>query len=130
MPNFAIVIPAATLGAGVTIPNALAGSPFEFVPRDSKVAIAAAVQPIQGTPGTPPNTNAGEVTANVTFGSELQLQNGAVPLGEGVSGSTAKIPDNVIVDDVAAAGDRLVVELNNAGAAGNLVSILVRILPI
>jgi hypothetical protein len=40
------------------------------------------------------------------------------------------IPDNVLVDDIAEAGDRLVVELTNAGAAANNVMGIVRILPL
>jgi hypothetical protein len=126
MPNFAFRV---NVAAGGRVANALAGSPFEFVPRDSKVAVALAVQAIQTVPGTPPNTNQGEVTTNITFGAELQLQNG-VPALERSDGAGALIPENVLVDDVAEAGDRLVVELLNAGAAGNDVSGVVRILPI
>ena len=126
MPNFAL---RTSVPAGGSVANALAGSPFEFVPRDSKVAIAMAVAIIEAVPGTPPPTNQGEVTCNVTFGSELQLQNGVPPL-EQERGGGAKLPDNVLVDDVAAAGDRLVVELLNSGAAANVVNIIVRVLPI
>ena len=126
MPNFAF---RATILAGATTANALAGSPFEFVGRPSKVAVALAVQAIQTVAGTPPNINQGEVTANVTFGSELQLQNG-VPALERSDGSGAIVPDNVVVDDVADAGDRLVVELTNGGAATNNVMGILRILPI
>lgn len=126
MPNFAIRVP---VPAGGRVANALAGSPFEFVPRDSKVAVAMSVAIIEAVPGTPPPTNQGEVTTNITFGAELQLQNG-VPALEQERGAGAKLPDNVVVDDVAAAGDRLVVELLNAGVAINNVNVIVRILPI
>lgn len=128
MPNFSFRTgagPVPALTAGLTIANALAGSPFEFVGRDAKVAVAAALDPLAAPP-----TIQGEVTTNITFGSELQLQAGVIPLSLGGIGGGARIPDQVLVDDVAEAGDRLVVELVNAGGGTNIVSGIVRILPI
>lgn len=116
MANFAFNVP---VPAGGSVPNALAGSPFEFLGRDSKVALALAVE----------TAGFGSLTANVTFGAELQLQNGAI-MSERVVGAGALIPDNVVVDDVGAAGDRLVVELNNGDVAIRSVRGIVRILPI
>jgi len=105
-----------------TVANALAGSPFEFVGRDSRVAIALGVT----YTGTLPE---GAVLSTITFGSELQLQSGSVP---GIVALTSPtLPDNVIVDDVAQAGDRLVIELvNNDASDVAPVKGIVRILPI
>ncbi len=118
MPNFAFNV---TVPAAGTTANALAGSPFEFVGVDSKVAVALAEFLTGGA--------AGEVTANIHFGAELQLQSGAIML-ERTVGAGALIPDNVVVDDVARAGDRLVIELVNSNAAAREVRGIVRILPI
>jgi len=123
MPNFAFN---QTVAAGDTVANALAGSPFEFVPRNSKVAVALAMNQSDATPG---DTTVGMITTNVSFGAELQLQNGAVPR-ETNAGGGARLPDNVQVDDVAAAGDRLVVELTNTHTVDIDVRGIVRILPI
>ncbi len=116
MPNFSFNV---AVGVGATVANALAGSPFEFVGSDSKVAVALAVE-IGGV-----NTS----TSTITFGAELQLQNGSIA-AERTVGAGALIPENVVVDDVARAGDRLVVELTNADVAIRRVRGIVRILPI
>ena len=117
MPNFSFNV---SVPAGGSVANALAGSPFEFLGRDAKVAVALA-QALTAI--------VGEVTVNVLFGAELQLQNGVV-LNERVLGAGALIPDNVVVDDVGEAGDRLVVELLSTAAAAVEVRGMLRILPI
>ncbi|MHC4607354.1 MAG: hypothetical protein ACYTAF_10575 [Planctomycetota bacterium] len=125
MPNFSFRV---AVPAGGIVANALAGSPFEFVGRDSKVAVALAMEPDAAPP-----LNGGTVTATVSFGSELQLQGGVVPMSNPVQVGVdpgAQIPQNVIVDDVAAAGDRLVIELVSTDATPNNVSGIVRILPL
>lgn len=116
MSNFAFN---SAVPAGGQVANALAGSPFEFLGRDSKVAVALAVE----------TAGFGTATANITFGAELQLQNGAI-MSERVAGAGALIPDNVVVDDVGAAGDRLVIQLDNSDVAIRNVRGIVRILPI
>jgi len=115
MPNFRVT---STLAAGGQVANMLAGSPFEFVPRDSKVAIGLASDGFDVL-----------LQATVTFGSELEIQNAVIAQETG-GGVGPRIPDNIIVDDVAEAGDRLVIELNNAGLAVRVVTAIVRILPI
>ncbi len=117
MPNFAFN---SAVPAGGSVANALAGSPFEFVGRDSKVAVAMAIDS---------GATIGDITTNVTFGAELQLQSGVIPLEEG-AGQGARIPQNVQVDDVAQAGDRLVIELLNTAVGIVTVRGIVRILPI
>ena len=114
MPAFSV---SPDVGAGAVLANALAGSAFEFVPRDSRVIIAANAE------------TAYEVTATIQYGSEVQLEEGVIPVEPG-AGQGPFFPDDVLVDDVAAAGDRLVVRLTNAGAAANHVNIKVRVIPI
>lgn len=116
MPNFAF---RQSVAAATTVANALAGSAFEFVGRPSRVAIALAT-----------SNAAGEVTATVQFGPEVQLEEGVVAAEPGTD-MGPRLPDNVVVDDVAAAGDRLVVRLTNAHAStAYIVRGIVRILPI
>ncbi|MEE8507765.1 MAG: hypothetical protein V3T07_01760 [Myxococcota bacterium] len=116
MPNFSFNVLVPLSG---TVANALAGSPFEFVGSDSKVAVALATQLL----------GVDLEDATITFGAELQLQNGSIPV-ERTVGAGALIPDNVLVDDVARAGDRLVVELTNRDTTARRVRGIVRILPI
>ncbi len=106
------------VGIGATVANLLAGSPFEFVGRDSKVAVAITDDAFSNL-----------ITTNITFGSELLLQNGVLAQETG-PGVGPRIPDNVVVDDVAMAGDRIVVEVTNGSAGAVEVTALVRILPI
>ena len=122
MPNFSFFNSVATTSR---VANALDGSPFEFVGRDSRVAIALGCAYVVGANQPDPGT----VVTTITFGSELQLQTGAVP---GIAALTSPtLPDNVVVDDVAQAGDRLVVELvNNDVTDAALINGIVRILPI
>jgi hypothetical protein len=89
------------------------------------VAIALVIDRVDAAAAA---TNPGMITTNITFGAELQLQNGSPPL-ERTQGSGALIPDNVAVDDVAAAGDRLVIELLSNHTSAIEVRGIVRILP-
>lgn len=112
MPNFSV---SPDVGAGAVLANALAGSAFEFVSRPARVIIAANAE------------TAYEVTATIQYGSEVMLEEGVIPVEPAV-GAGPYFPDDVIVDDVAAAGDRLVVRLTNAGAAANHVNVKVRVI--
>lgn len=114
MPAFSV---SPDVAAGAVLANALAGSAFEFVGRDSRVIIAGVAE------------TAYEVTATIQYGSEVQLEEGVIPL-EIAAGQGPTFPDDVLVDDVAAAGDRLVVRLTNAGAAANHVGLKVRVIPL
>ncbi len=116
MPSF-VINP--TVGPGVTN-NILAGSAFEFAPRDEKVAVAI----------TTLAASFPSLTATVMFGSDVQVEDAVIPAEIGPGGSGPQIPQNIIVDDVAAAGDRLVIRVTN-GTAGNLtLQAVVRILPL
>lgn len=114
MPAFSV---SPDVGIGAVLANALAGSAFEFLSRDSRVIIAMNAE------------TAYEVTATIQYGSEVQLEEGVIPVEPAV-GAGPNFPDDVIVDEVGAAGDRLVIRLTNAGAAANHVNIKVRVIPI
>ncbi len=117
MPSFMI---APNVAAGVTN-NILAGSAFEFAPRDEKVAIAITV---------PALSVLGNLVATVMFGADVQVEDAVIPLEIGAAGSGPQIPQNIIVDDVAAAGDRLVIRITNNTAGPLPLQAVVRILPL
>ncbi len=116
MPNFSLLV---AVPLGGTLANAFAGSAFEFIGRPSRVAIAQTVIA----------AGASEVTSTIQFGPEVQLEEGQVN-SERVAAAGPQMPDDIVVDDVAAAGDRLVNRLTNTGAAARDVRIKVRIIPI
>lgn len=116
MPNFSITT--AFAAAGV-VPNVFAGSAFEFIGRPSRVAIAMACDAA--------GLNA--CTATIQFGPEVQLEEGNIPQ-EGVAGRGPIMPDDILVDDVAAAGDRLVGRVTNTVAGAVVVNTKARILPL
>ena len=116
MPNFSILV---AVGAGATVANAFAGSAFEFIGRPSRVAIGQTVIA----------AGLADVTSTIQFGPEVQLEEGQVNAERAV-GAGPSMPDDIVVDDVAAAGDRLVNRLTNTGGAARDVRIKVRIIPI
>ncbi len=118
MPNFNIVT---TVPIGGTVANAFAGSAFEFMSAPSRVIIAQTTLAAAAI--------AEEVTATIQFGPEIQLEEGAVH-GEALAGRGPLLPDDIVVDDVAAAGDRLVDRLTNTGAGTATVRTKVRIIPL
>ena len=116
MPNFSVLV---SVGAGATVANAFAGSAFEFLGRPSRVQVAQTVIA----------AGASEVTSTVQFGPEVQLEEGQVNSERGAAFGP-QFPDDIVVDDVGAAGDRLVNRLTNTGAAARDVRIKVRIIPV
>ena len=114
MPAFSV---APDVPAGGEVANAFAGSAFEFIQRDSRVIVAANAE------------TAYEVTGTLQYGSEVQLEEGVIPV-EPAAGRGPIIPDDVLADEVAAAGDRLVFRLRNTGAAANRCNIKARIIPL
>jgi hypothetical protein len=117
MPNFSVLV---DVPAGGVIANAFAGSAFEFLGRASRVRIAATVIA----------AGISSITATIQFGPEVQLEEGAINVEPGV-GFGPRLPDNILVDDVGAPGDRLVMRLTNSdGAAAHNVRILASIIPI
>ncbi len=103
------------VGVGAVIANILAGSEFEFIPVPAQITVAMA-------------TDGDDMTCDITFGNTIQLQAGSIPRAP-VANTGPRLPDDVIISDVADAGDRLVVRLRG-GAAALDVRTLVRIVPL
>lgn len=120
MPNFSVQV---EIAAGATNANIFAGSAFEFIGRPSRVAVAMIAGREAGL------VVDAYLTATVQFGPEVQLEEGQLPV-ETILGDGCKMPDDIVVDDVAAAGDRLVGRVTNADAIARTVKCKVRILPI
>jgi hypothetical protein len=106
-----------TVGIGGTVANVLAGSQFEFLARPSIVQVFC-VQ------------DAGDLAeVEVFFGQELQLPQS--PVTQVTAGEGPRVPDDEIVNDVGAPGDRLVVRLvETGGAAVAVTRTMVKITPL
>ena len=114
MPTIRTVTVQAT---GTTTPNVLTGSQFEFLGVPSRIQIYA----VQDTGG---GAGVGEV--EVFFGQELQFSQSPVNLKT----FGPEVPEDLLVDDFGAGGDRLVVRVTETGgAAAATVNILVKITP-
>ncbi len=105
-------------GAGTTTPNVLTGSQFEFLGVPARIQVYA----IQDTTGA---AGVGEV--EIFFGQELQLSQSPVNL----KAAGPEVPEDLVIDDFGAGGDRLVVRLTETGgAAAATINTLVKITPI
>jgi len=106
-----------TVAIGGTVANVLAGSQFEFLARPSIVQVFC-VQ------------DAADLgTIEVFFGQELQLPQS--PITQVAAGTGPVVPDDEIVNDVGAPGDRLVIRLTETGGlATAIVRTMVKITPL
>lgn len=102
---------AVTLAANALNPNILTGSIYEFMSRPTRVVIAAA-------------TDQNDVGIGVNFGSRTMAQqaNTLAPV-ETAANIGPDIPQQVIVDDIALPGERIVVSVQG-GAAGSVSRVL------
>lgn len=93
-----------TLGAGASNASILQGSIYEFPSAPTRVVVAAAA-------------NVGTTAIGINFGSRTiaPQSDNVVPL-EPAAGVGPNIPDQVIADDVAMPGERIVISLADAGA--------------
>jgi len=111
--------------AGTFFP--LQGNQYEYLPFNARVEFG-----LVGQATTPADIDA--ITATVYSGSDILQQRGPISNKSAVTGQTngAVYPDDFLLDDVAAAGERLSVELNvpGAGAAGDTVDTVVKITPL
>ena len=103
--------------ANQVIQNILAGSQFEFIGTPSRVQIYAVA-----------DTGTGPVDCEVTFGQELQIP--ASPLPAVAVGTGPVAPDNLLIDDIAAPGDRIVIRQTETGGAAAAARTLVVITPL
>jgi len=106
-----------TVTANGEVVNVLAGSAFEFVGRPSRITVALAQE-----------ATIGIISADIQVGPEL-LAEGAEVSNETGLREGAKLPDNLVVEDFAAAGDRVVVRLRETQGTETDVSVFVRIEP-
>lgn len=108
-----------TVAAGTTVGNIMAGSQFEFIGVPARIQIYQVGDPAA----------AGPYNSEVFFGQELELADGPGPIGVAAIGPA--VPDDLVLDDVAAPGDRLIIRLTEtAGAAAAIVRTLVVLTPI
>lgn len=96
--------------------NVLAGSPFEFAPKDS-IIIMAAVQ-AGGTPG--------QITADFQIGGESLSVQANIP----TANRFPQFNDDVFVKAGAVAGERLFLNYNNTTAGALNVDTLIDVMPI
>ncbi|MEE8509337.1 MAG: hypothetical protein V3T07_09755 [Myxococcota bacterium] len=105
-----------TLLLGTANANVIAGSAYEFVGRPSRVQVWV-VGSAQG------------LIAQVQFGPELQFELGTVP--EEAAPDRGPLTDDVpLADDIASAGDRIVVRVENPTAGNIDEEHIVRITPV
>jgi len=102
-----------TVLAGAVNANIIAGSQFEFLGVPSRVQIYAVGDPLA----------AGPYNLEVFFGQELELADGPGPIGVAEVGPV--VPDDLVLDDVGAAGDRIVIRVSETGG---IASAIVRVL--
>lgn len=97
-----------TLGANALNSNILTGSIYEFMSRPTRVIVAAA-------------TDQADVGIGVNFGSRTMCQqaNTLAPV-ETAANVGPDVPQQVIVDDIALPGERIVISVQ--GGAGASVS--------
>ena len=93
-----------TVPIGGTVANALAGNQFEFLARPSRVQLY-----ITQDPGDLGNVE-------MFFGQEIEATDAPIRTAT-AAGEGPIVPDDLLVDDIGAPGDRLVVRLTETGAA-------------
>jgi len=107
------------LAAGAQNANVLQGSQFEFLGTPSRIQVYAIDDTAAGSGGV------SEV--EIFFGQELQFTQSQI--NAKVAGPD--IPDDLLIDDFGAAGDRLVVRVSETGGAlAVVINTLVKITPI
>jgi len=116
------------LAAGAQNANVLTGSQFEFLGAPSRIQVYA----IQDDAGAGP-FGVGEV--EIFFGQELEFSQSppnVLTTPAGVAGSGGpNVPDDLLIDDFGAGGDRLVVRVTETGGTnGVTLNTLVKITPI
>jgi len=106
-----------TLVAGGVDANMLTGSQFEFLSQNSRVQVF----------GIDTSAVAGVGELEIFFGSEIQLPQ----VQPNIAAAGPIVPDDLLVDDFGAAGDRLVVRATETGGAlGTTLNVMVKIDPI
>lgn len=110
MPVVRVSLPA--LAAGVVVANIMTGSEFERLPAPARIRVAIAA-------------SLTDASADVSFGNVIQGTAIAVPL-EPAAGVGPRLPEELLIDDMADQGDLLLVRLR-VGVAATDLRALVRI---
>jgi len=105
-----------TVQAGVPV-FPLQGNQYEYLPFNARVEFAI----LETT-----TVLVGDVTATVFSGTDILQQQSLI---DGEIDGRPKYPDDFLLDDVAAAGERLSVELNSAAGAAEVTTV-VKITPL
>ena len=108
-----------TVGISTTIANLLAGSQFEFIAVPSQIQVYMSQD----------LTAVGVVEAEIFFGQELQQAAAAVPVAT-ADALGPRVPDDIVVDDVAAPGDRLTIRVTETAGVATPLRTLVKISPL
>jgi len=101
------------LAASAVVANIMTGSEFERLPQPARIRVAIA-------------TDAVDATADVSFGNVIQGTAIALPLEPG-AGQGPRLPEELLIDDMADAGDLLLVRLRNGPTAAADIRTIVRI---
>lgn len=108
-----VISNAVSVGAGTTIDNIIAGSPWEFLPFDAHVELALTV---------PTGSAVGDIVADVYSGSDI------LGVGVGVPNRGAiEVDRDIFFEDDALAGERLVIKVRNTTGAAIIVNYFVRL---
>jgi len=114
-----------TTAAQVVFP--LQGNQYEYLPFNARVEFAIVAQAAVAA-------NAEGITATVYSGSDILQQRGPITNKSDTTAQTknAVYPDDFLLDDVAAAGERLSVELNIPATMvpGDTIDTVVKITPL
>ena len=87
----------------------LQGSQYEYLPWDARLEFAITAEQ-EGSGGD------GTAVMNIFSGSDILVQNGDVPM----KGTAIVYPDDFLISDVAAAGERISVEVSTSIGSGTL----------
>lgn len=107
----------AVAAAGVAYP--LVGSQFEYLPYNARLAFA-----VVGEDTTP-----GALTATIYSGSDVLMQNSPIT-EKPVADLRVDAQADFLVQDVAAGGERISVELRNSDVAARTAIVCVTIFPV
>jgi len=101
------------LAAAAVVANVMTGSEFERLPAPARIRIAIASDQV-------------DMTADVSFGNVIQGTAISIPL-EPSAGVGPRLPEELLIDDMADAGDLILVRLRAGVAVASEVRTLVRI---